>query len=248
MTAHASPYLRGSRPNGDALPAPYAPNGAPLGPCHRPSCHAMQKHALRLARRIEELRLGGEALARERDALRVERDALRGAADWTPLGGERVLRSLTPTEARLCEALLLAGRDPSPDDGHDEPPAGEFRTARYRGILDHVWGPAWGIGDVSAEMHLIRVNVSRLRHKLRSFGWDAVAVTGWGLRLAPWTGERIPRPPDRPGLRHARVTDAERARVCALWEAGYRASYIATVTGRSADAIRRLLRVGVGHG
>jgi hypothetical protein len=228
---------------GRSLPMPtqvngeHRANGEALGPCNRPSCHAMKKHALGLAQQIEELTV-------ERDAMRAALDERIGSVDWTPLGGERVMRALTPTEARVCEALLLAGREPSPDDGLDEAPTGEFRTARYRGILRHTWGPDWGIGDDGGDRHLIRVNASRLRHKLRAFGWDVATVADRGMRLVPWAGEPIPLPPERPGLGYARVTDGERAQIASLWGTGYRLGYIEMVTGRSADSIRRVLRAG----
>jgi hypothetical protein len=230
---------------GRSLPLPTRVNGEQRhadGPCTRPSCHALKKHALGLAQQIEELRHQADALTLERDAMRTALDERISAVDWTPLGGERVMRSLTPTEARICEALLLAGRERSPDDGHDEPPSGEYRTARYGGILRHTWGPEWGIGDYRADLHLIRVNASRLRHKLRAFGWEVVAVFNMGMRLAPWTGEPIPLPPERPWLHSMRVTEDERTQMAALWEGGYRIGYIAAVTGRSADSIRRVLR------
>lgn len=221
---------------GRALPAPTLVNGEPHhadGPCTRPSCHAMKRHALGLAQRVEELTV-------ERDAMRAALDEWVSTVDWTPLGGERVMRALTPTEARICEALLLAGRERGPDDGHDEPPSGEFKTARYQAILRHTWGPEY---DADAgTMHLVRVNASRLRHKLRAFGWDVVAVTGWGMRLVAWTGEPIPLPAERPWLHSMRVTDAERAQIASLWEGGYRIGYIEAISGRSADSIRRILR------
>lgn len=230
---------------GRALPAPTLVGGERRehdGPCTRPSCRALKKHALGLAQQIEELRQQAEAFRLERDAMRAALDERLGAVDWTPLGGERVMRALTATEARICEALLLAGRERSPDDGNDGPPTGDFKVARYAGIFRHIWGPEFSIGAAHAERHLIRVNVSRVRHKLRPFGWDVVSVFDVGMRLAPWTGEPLPLPPERPGLHHARVTDAERERMARLWEAGYRLGYIETVTGRSEDTIRRALR------
>jgi hypothetical protein len=230
MTSTAMGYQRN-------LPAPHAPNGDAVAACNRPSCHAMKKHAVGLAQQVE-------ALTVERDALRTALDERIGGVDWTPLGGERVMRALTPTEARICEALLLAGRERRPDDAPDAPPSGEFRTARYAGILRHAWGPGWGIGDDGADRHLIRVNAARLRHRLRAFDWDVVAVFDVGMRLVPWTGEPIPLPPERPGLGGTRVTDAERAQIAELWKDGYRLGYIETVTGRSADSIRRVLRAG----
>lgn len=227
MTSTAMGYERN-------LPAPHAPNAEPMAPCARASCGAIKKHMLDLAQQVE-------ALTVERDALRAALDERLGV-DWTPLGGERVMRALTATEARICEALLLAGRERSPDDAPDMPPTSDFKVARYAAILRHAWGPRFAVGDAHGERHLITVNASRLRHKLRPFDWDVVSVFDTGMRLVPWTGEAVPLPPELPWLRYARITDVERERIARLWADGYHLASIETATGRSPDTIRRVLR------
>jgi len=72
---------------------------------------------------------------------------------------------LTPTEFDLLKALAVAGG----------------RPLTHRMLLRTVWGP--GYAD---EMHLLRVNMGRLRDKLEAEGVDRSAIetlTGVGYRL-----------------------------------------------------------------
>jgi hypothetical protein len=192
---------------GEMLPIPHQLNGGAVTPCGRPDCTAVKKHMFALLQQME-------ALTTERDALR---ELLEGVADWMPLGGERVARALTGTERRIAEALLKAGLDER----------GDYRVVRHERLLSLVWGL-----DYSDEYHLLRVNVSRIRQKLRLHDWDVLNAPGFGYRMARY--ERGQR------RANARVTEDEAAEMRRLLANGLNIKQVALKLRRSPETVGRM--------